>query len=217
MDNKQRREKTITELKKQNIAFNTYLPILESDVKLKDKATVCRRAVANMLAIQHACDFANGDDVKESRKFFKRLLKSYGVAKDLLPIEESVFKGKCTEQDVTNVIWTYEANWVLLWALGKIETLDFPKDVCKTEEAIAAIQSFAHVDDFIKDCELRSPDEILDALDQYYCYHWACVEKRIKPDTNIGELNPDVVVERRKALEWLISGESDWNEISLDT
>ena len=43
-------------------------------------------------------------------------------------------------------------------------------------------------------------------------------EKRfIKPDTNIGVLDPEVVLERRKGLEWLISDIDDWNEISLDT
>ena len=43
------------------------------------------------------------------------------------------------------------------------------------------------------------------------------VKKRINPDTPIGNLNPEVVVERRRGLEWLISEESDWYNISLDT
>jgi len=57
----------------------------------------------------------------------------------------------------------------------------------------------------------------LDMLDLYYRYHWACVEKRVQPNTNIGPLNPDVVVERRKGLEWVISDIEEWDEISLDT
>lgn len=35
--------------------------------------------------------------------------------------------------------------------------------------------------------------------------------------TSIGALNPEVVVERRRGLEWLFSEEEDWNDISLDT
>ena len=58
--------------------------------------------------------------------------------------------------------------------------------------------------------------QALDMLDLYYRYHWACVEKRIKPETSIGNLNPSVVVERRE-LEWLISETQDWYDISLDT
>ena len=54
-------------------------------------------------------------------------------------------------------------------------------------------------------------------LDLYYRYHWACVEKRIKPDTIIGSLDGEVVWERRRGLEWLVSDMEDWNKISLDT
>ena len=64
---------------------------------------------------------------------------------------------------------------------------------------------------------LRNVEKILDMLDLFYCYHWACVEKQIRPETETGKLNPEVVVERRRGLEWLISEEQDWNEISLDT
>lgn len=66
-------------------------------------------------------------------------------------------------------------------------------------------------------CRLRDLDEILDMLDLHYRYHWACVEQQLHPDTNIGNLNPEVVAERRRGLEWLISEETDWDEISLDT
>ena len=42
-------------------------------------------------------------------------------------------------------------------------------------------------------------------------------EKRLRPETEIKDLNPDVLMERRRGLEWLISEESDWFDISMDT
>ena len=33
----------------------------------------------------------------------------------------------------------------------------------------------------------------------------------------IGDLNMEVVFERRRGLEWLISQENDWHEIALHT
>ena len=54
-------------------------------------------------------------------------------------------------------------------------------------------------------------------LDLFYRYDWACTEKRLNPDTPIGNLNPEVVVERRRGLEWLISEEDDWFDIPLNT
>ncbi|HAV89945.1 MAG TPA: hypothetical protein DCW44_01525 [Eubacterium sp.] len=49
-----------------------------------------------------------------------------------------------------------------------------------------------------------------------YC-NSSCVEKQIHPETPIGNVNFDVVVERRRALEWLISDENDWFNIDLNT
>ena len=79
------------------------------------------------------------------------------------------------------------------------------------------IKPFHKFEDFKAPCKLRQPSEILDMVDLYYNYHWACVDHRINPITNCGELNEEVVMERRKALEWIISKEKDWSDISLDT
>lgn len=53
-------------------------------------------------------------------------------------------------------------------------------------------------------------------VDLYYRYYWACKEKIVNPETSIGRLNSDVVVERRRGLEWIISDTKDWYNISLD-
>ena len=42
-------------------------------------------------------------------------------------------------------------------------------------------------------------------------------EKRLRHETEIKDLNPDVLMERRRGLEWLISEESNWFDISMDT
>ena len=90
-------------------------------------------------------------------------------------------------------------------------------DVCDCNYAIQLFKKSISYEDFKNKCNLRSVNEILDMLDLYYRYHWACVEKRIKPETSIGNLNPSVVVERRRGLEWIISKTQDWYDISLDT
>ena len=46
-------------------------------------------------------------------------------------------------------------------------------------------------------------------LDLYYRYHWAVVENSINPETSIANLNPSVVSERRRGLEWIISDKKD--------
>ena len=60
-------------------------------------------------------------------------------------------------------------------------------------------------------------EELKDMTDYYYRAHWAVVENRLRPETAIGDLNEEVVMERRRGLDWLFAPEDDWFEISLDT
>ena len=52
--------------------------------------------------------------------------------------------------------------------------------------------------------------------DLHLGYSIGCDDMR-KMAERINALNPDVVIERRKALEWVISDEYDWNDIALNT
>jgi hypothetical protein len=49
---------------------------------------------------------------------------------------------------------------------------------------------------------MRGTDEILQALDLIYRYHWACVNARVNGTKSAG-LDEEVVMERRGGLEWL--------------
>ncbi len=128
-----------------------------------------------------------------------------------------MFDGTYQEQDLIDLDWEYEAYWSLIWALGIIGDISNGADVCNCDFAIKLVTESKTYEDFKSKCNLRDINEVLDMLDLYYRYHWAVVDKRINPQTNIGALNPSVVVERRRGLEWLISNEEDWYDISLDT
>lgn len=60
---------------------------------------------------------------------------------------------------------------------------------------------------------LRPPRELLQQLDVYYNLHWT--SKR--PTTMTGKLNKSVIMERRRALEWISDKELDWDNIDLST
>lgn len=214
-----RREKNNQYIKDHGIACYENLPTLEpsTEVELKDIDTICKRAIACLVSIQLACDIEGKKDYNESKDFFFSLLKMYGVESELLEKEKRLFDGSYTSQDAIDVSWTYEAYWSLLWVLGLIDDIKDSSDICDCEKAITTVSNCKNYDEFKNKCKLRNTEKILDMLDLYFRYHWACVEKRINPSTNIGNLNPDVVVERRKGLEWVISSIDEWDEISLDT
>ena len=102
----------------------------------------------------------------------------------------------------------------------KLKSMDLTSDrefadasnICNTVRAVSIAGMINNIA-----AGLRNIEKILDMTDLFYCYHWACEEKRIRPETSTGKLNSEVVAERRRGLEWLVSDEKDWNQISLDT
>ena len=208
-----RRKKSNQKLKELGITCLETLPVLESssEIQLKSIDHICKRAIACLLSIQFACDIEDGQNYEQSKCLYLKLLEQYDVKDSLLAKERLLFSHNFSRQDVVDVVWTYEAYWAIVWALGFIETIEIPNNICDCQKAVAIVSECR------KSCHFKNVEEILDMLDLYYRYHWACVEKRVRPETAIGDLNPEVVMERRRGLEWLIHKESDWNNIPLDT
>ena len=219
ISNIERRNNSNKKIKQLGIACLETLPVIEdsTQVSLKDIDTICKRAIACLISTQLAIDISENNDYDSSKTFFLNMLKQYGVQDNLIEKEKRIFNGKYSKQDVIDVVWSYEAYWSLVWTLGLVENIDYPNQICDCEKAIMLVSTCKTYDDFKCKCKIRDIEENLDMLDLYYRYDWAVTEKRINPDTLIADLNPDVVVERRKGLEWLIANEEDWDEISLDT
>lgn len=219
LSSEERRQLSNQKIKKLGIACLEGLPIREdsSHLKLKSFDEICERAVACLIVIQLACDINNGEDYEKSKEFVVETLDNFGVGDKLLPKERRLLDGTYSRQDVIDVAWTYECYWSLVWALKLVNKIDMPDNICDCDRAIALVSMCKTMEEFKKGCKLRDIEEILDMYDLYFRYHWACEEKRLRPETNIGPLNPEVVMERRRGLEWLVSEETDWDEISLDT
>ena len=215
-----RKNKSNEKIKKMQIPICEGLPIIEEEIKndFKSLDTICKRAIACLISTQLACNINEGKDYEESKNFFKEILEEFGVEQCLNSKEKKLFNGSYSKQDVVDVTWTYECFWVLVWALGLInDDISVPNNICDCDRAIKLVSETKNYSEFKEKCNLRSITEILDLLDLHYRYHWACVEKQLNSDVNISDLNPEVVYERRRGLEWLFAEETDWFDISLDT
>ena len=216
----ERKRKNNEKISKMGIPICETLPVLDDKIKkhFKSLDEICKRAITSFFSVQLACDLNHGANYQQSRSFFLGLLNTYHVQDYLILEEKNLFNGNCTQKDIINMTWSYECYWSLVWALGLVDNREFvPNRICDCNKAIQLVKESKTYEDFKNKCHLRDLDEILDALDLHYRYHWACVEKRINPNTFIGDLNPDVVFERRRGLEWLFSEKEDWYDISLDT
>ena len=214
----ERKAATEAYLRTQGIGVFAGLPMVPpaEAVTVKSFEAVCKRACAALIMTQAALEIGrqNYKDVG----FFMQMLGTYGVRDALDKKEQKLAMGMFSPQDVTDVVWEYECCWALFWALGLVEDIRDASAICDCASAIHLVADAGDMAGFQAQCRLRSTDEILDMLDLYYRCHWACVQhKHIDPGCPVGALNEEVVYERRRGLEWLISAEDDWHDISLDT
>ncbi len=215
----QRREESNNYIKSKGICCLEELPLVEEskDVKLKDLDTICKKAISTILTIQVVGELLNNGDFDKTTQYFLSVMDHFGVTDYMNGLEQYVMAGKADEQDLIACDWEYEIYWSLLWALGFDVDLKDAANMCDCGYALDVVYDCKNYEEFKSKCKLRDIEEILDMLDLFYRFHWATTEKRVNPDTPIGDLNPEIVVERRRGLEWLVSKEEDWYEISLDT
>lgn len=148
-----------------------------------------------------------------------KILDQFGVRDSLNAKERSVLEGTSSSQENVSVVWEYECCWALFWALGLIGDAQLTSvgEICDCDTLIGLISGCSSMDAFKSSCKLRGTEEILDMLDLFYRFHWVCVDHRIHPETPVGGLNEEIVMERRRGLEWLVTKETNWFDIPLDT
>lgn len=214
----ERKERTEKLLAEKGIGINPNLPLTEpvSEIQLKSLDDICKRAVAALLSTQIAVELS--EQHTDDAASFVNLMKHFGVADSLNNKEKKLVSGNASQQELTDIVWEYECYWSLVWALGLIEDISDASNICDCLTAIRLVSKCSDLEDFKSKCKIRSKDEIMAMLDLYYRYHWAVVQHEHSDSScPVGDLNGDVVFERRRGLEWLVCDTEDWYDISLDT
>ena len=197
----ERKNISIEILKSQGVPFIDHLPLVyeTSEVAPREKDEVIARAICSFAAIMCACTIKdNGELTDEDKQYAKDFLDNrFGCIDKLTRMERRVIEGEASCDEAVKVSWKYESLWALMWAMGLVKKLDFPKDTCDCD---FVMKTFS--DDFSERVKMRGTDEILQALDLIYRYHWACVNARVNGSKSAG-LDEEVVMERRGGLEWL--------------
>lgn len=122
-----------------------------------------------------------------------------------------------TEQQKVDANWRYESLHVMLWALGFIDTLSYPDQMCNVANDVKSIYGLTEKQ-FKQKAKLRTKKEILDQADLILRLDWACVSARVKNEPAPGNLDKGVVFERHHSLNWLINYlNQDWDNVTTDT
>ena len=201
----ERKNKSIAILALQGVPYIEHLPLRyeTEEVTPRDKKEVIERAVCSFASIMCALSISKGEYSEEDRVYAEDFLSAkYNSLQLLTPMEQQVIAGTISEAGAINAVWKYEAVWALLWALGIVEELSLPSEICDCDLVMGTMRRFKGLDDFMANTTLRPLEEILQALDLHYRYHWAAVNARVNGSDPAG-IDEEVVMERRAGLEWL--------------
>jgi hypothetical protein len=121
-----------------------------------------------------------------------------------------------TKKEQMRFRWHAEAEWALLWAVGKVGHLGLPTRCCDTARLVDDIMPALgeNISEFIDACQLRHPGLLLAEDDR--TYNMWCYAKKARREGKLPEdLNWSVLYERRYAFEWL-DGNDNWDEVTCD-
>ena len=121
-----------------------------------------------------------------------------------------------TDQETADLYWYIEALWTLLWVGQLIDNLAFDQPV---EDYMATLcPDLQDQEDGSKfqTMQIRSYDELFHMLDLHVRLHWWTRDGQLNGYPT-GNVSIDIIMERRKTLEWVLAPEYDWDNVSLNT
>lgn len=186
---------------------NEHLPLLDDGAVIRSHDEVVDR-ILGMLCVA-AC--AYGFDNRKAVEWLGR-----EATTQLLTAAEARFL-RTKAGDRRAFMEQIEAIWALAWGIGIVPDLDFGKP-CAQDFVLRLpdLKEDKSSADFRGIAKLRPHEDIVAACDLAYCIHWAIRESQLAGVKTPGKVETYVIVERRRALEWLLTDVS-WEEITLDT
>jgi hypothetical protein len=124
-----------------------------------------------------------------------------------------------SERSKINLYWYIESTWALMWVLSFTNNFDIFKP--------ADTNHMSNIFSKNLKANLRANEVIYKMLDLYYRLHWLCVNESLKtgnspyiPDINLSTgktIYGSLIMERRKALTWVMHSGMDWDHVDMNT
>jgi hypothetical protein len=146
--------------------------------------------------------------------------REQGVWESVTPKEQSLLlaPSSIAKNELIAFQWQIEAEWALLWVVGKVDVLGLPTRQCESrrlvDEIIPALGS--DIAPFLASGELRSPGALLAEDDRHYdlwCRYYQ--DRRGGAHLLPSDLAFDVLYQRVYVFEWL-HGIEAWDDVTCD-
>ena len=201
------RKQSLETANKLGYPINESLPFLDAATVIRSCDEIIDRTLA-MLCVA-AC--AYGFDSQKASEWLARETKDT----NLTPSESRFLQNRTGNP--RTFMERIEGIWALAWSIGVVPDLDFGKP-CATNFVLCLpdLKGNKSSAAFRENCMLRPHEQVVSACDLAYCLHWAIRELKLKGMDVPNAVAPYVIIERRHALEWLLTS-VDWDDVTLDT
>lgn len=204
---------TVANLRQHNIdaaAAIDVLPLLNDDVAtLHSNSQVAFRILALQCVVAVAFSPAR-------RSVILDWANRWELTVAFTPAESQFLQGD--DKFLPRFQWSVESIYALLWACGRVATCSVvdlcPNDLVARLPKISQNQSPS---DFVDSTVLANFHDVPSYLDVYYVTHWLQRESAMHGKPLLLAVEPTVISYRRWAFEWLVTSDTLWDDVSLDT
>lgn len=188
--------------------------IADTEVVLRPAAAVAERLMA-LFAVAVRAESVAAKSPMASDEIMHRLALPETA---LSPAERRFLADRLpTASDTAKFAWCYECVYALAWAVGVIDKLPFPSAICDVDLIAQKLLKLG-TGGVRANASLRPVADILDCVDLHQRLHWIARQAQIDKQEAPGGLVSGVILERHRALNWLVQfGSSDWDEVDTPT
>ena len=205
------KKKSEERIKKYEANINPSLPILEyRGVRSNDEIIKRVTIMAGMVYIAHQAPTSVIREWIEEQNLYSFVTK---FEKGILEKNQE----EVTSQEILKIKWYVESHLALVWVLGVNKNLQVDKPVGDILiQMVPDVRKKQNFSTLKAKSLMLNEKEIYEQADFYYRVHWYCVDTRLK-GLNSSKFDEGKIMERRKALDWVITPEEEWDEIDLST
>jgi len=193
--------------KKLGYSVNPNLPLIDEPIAIRSTSEILNR----ILVLHVVCAVNVGID----NKIGLRWINEENLKDSLIESELELLEGRKKPNAYENI--QVEGLWALCWVISLVNEMEFDKK-CSNDFVFMFpdIKNGENSTEFMKKAIPRDHVEIYQMLDTAYVLHWGLNHIKLKKLPMPGKALPYVIIERRRALEWIIT-DVQWDEVALDT
>lgn len=200
-----------------------WYPVIESESESQCRSPeeIAERAVTLLIiSLYSECRIQEKMGYEEAYRFVEDIIESFDAEEFLSPSErEYINNPDSTEQEQISYSWKYENLFVMEWALGLVDELDFPDHICDVPNVVKLLNECSTISDILEKSNPKSKKQLLDECDLIFCLDWSCVDTRIHNLSAPAGMDNGVVLERHKSLNWLVGADdrAEWDLVGTNT